>query len=397
MTLCPPPGNRRSGPALCEADRLAADFRGLPPGVTRWQVLAATRRAAQRLGLTATAERLLAVYIDHSYDVDWQAGSEPIITTPVVELAEALGISERQVRNVEAHLLALGLITFRDSANHARRGRRDRHSLRLISGYGPSLAPLAARFAEIDALAEEARREAQEVRSARAAIAALRRRLRADIAALEAATPQAARAAAEALEAEPARLPAATPLPRLAALRDRLAALAHHTAALLGAAVPANIAAPAETPDRPSIQRPIQECPRARSHHRNDKPRSARRAPPVANDHGLGRIPMRALSKLLAYRIWPDPNPVEAASHLCHELAIPPDAWKEACATLGRAGAAIAVMLIGHRSCPERTPPDRRVRNPAAYLRGLVLRGQQGRLRLDASLHALHRERMSSP
>jgi replication initiation protein RepC len=129
------------------------------------------------------------------------------------------------VRNLEAGLVARGLMAFRDSGNHHRKGRRDRRTGRLVWAYGPSLAPLGVRAGEILALAETARREVAEARRLRIAISALRRRLRAELAAAaEDAIP--ADDLAAAFAAEPERCPAGLGVAALALRRDRLAALA---------------------------------------------------------------------------------------------------------------------------------------------------------------------------
>ncbi|MFN3616274.1 MAG: helix-turn-helix domain-containing protein, partial [Rubrimonas sp.] len=152
-------GGRPTTPALLAADALAAGFAGLPPGMTRWTLMRALRNAAPAMGLAPRALQLLETYIEWTYDADWAPGAEPIVVTPLTETAETLGLSERQVRNIETALMRAGLLTFRDSGNHARRGRRCRRTGRLLQGFGPSLAPLAARAAEIAERAAAARAE----------------------------------------------------------------------------------------------------------------------------------------------------------------------------------------------------------------------------------------------
>ncbi|MEL6236686.1 MAG: helix-turn-helix domain-containing protein, partial [Pseudomonadota bacterium] len=119
----------------------------LPEGVTRWHLMASLRGAAQSFGLTGPMLRLLEHYMDLSYEADWAPGAEPVIPVPLCEIAEALGRSERQIRNIERRLAAAGFLIWRDAANHHRKGRRCRQSGRLIWGYGPSLGPMRARAA----------------------------------------------------------------------------------------------------------------------------------------------------------------------------------------------------------------------------------------------------------
>ena len=155
----PPQGMRRATEALRRAETLAQGWAGLPDGVTRWRLVAALRAAAHRLGLSGAMLRLAELYVDLTYDQDWAADSEPVICRPLVEIAETLGLGERQVRNIERRLAEAGLLAFRDSGNHHRRGRRDRRSGRLVYAYGPSLAPMGVRAAEILAEAGFSARE----------------------------------------------------------------------------------------------------------------------------------------------------------------------------------------------------------------------------------------------
>lgn len=149
----------------------------LPKGVSRWALMAALRGAARRFALTTPMLRLLEHYMDLSYDADWAFEAEPIIPVPLCEIAEALGRSERQIRNIERKLAAVGLLIWRDAGNHHRKGRRCGRSGRLIWAYGPSLGPMRARAAEILAAAAQDREERREARQLRLGIAALRRQL----------------------------------------------------------------------------------------------------------------------------------------------------------------------------------------------------------------------------
>lgn len=163
--------------ALCRADA----FAGLPEGIGRWRVMAAVRTAAGALDLTPMMLRLLEHYVDLTWDIDWTAGCEPVVHRPLVEIAAALGRTERQIRNVERALAERGLLAWRDSGNHHRHGRRDHRTGRLIQAYGVSLGPMGARARELIALGEAVRRDAEATRRLRIAVSALRRQLRATI------------------------------------------------------------------------------------------------------------------------------------------------------------------------------------------------------------------------
>ena len=80
---------------------------------------------------------------------------------------------------------------------------------------------------------------------------------------------------------------------------------------------------------------------------------------------------------------WPDL--VEAAYRLRPELKISQPAWAEACATLGRNGAAVCLLLTDQATLREVDP----VRKPGAYFRAMIQRAQAGDLRLHRSVFGL--------
>ena len=74
---------------------------------------------------------------------------------------------------------------------------------------------------------------------------------------------------------------------------------------------------------------------------------------------------------------------VDASAAAAGRLGISPSAWAEACRTLGRTGAALAVAIIAaHRDAG-------RVWSPGGYLRGMTRRARSGKLHLAPSLWAL--------
>ncbi|SEA64773.1 plasmid replication protein RepC [Rubrimonas cliftonensis] len=435
----PNPGQRRSTPAGRRADALAEAWAGLPEGVTRWRLVAALRAAARALSLSSPMLRLMEHYVDLTYDQDWAEDSEPVICRPLTEIAEHLGRSERQVRNIERALVERGLLAFRDSGNHARKGRRDRKTGRLVYAYGPSLAPFGARAGEVIALAAAARADIAEGRRLRMAVSALRRRLKADLDAADAAGIEAT-ALRAALDAAPARLPAAMPADALRGLRDDLADLAARVLEALGGACPEDDA-PAwsklhETSARPAID----GSPETDTSKKNaasgsgialkkaktaagregtidapvvggGKDERARTAHP---DNGVGAIPLAlalaaagpeigALARETAAARGGPPNwPVliDAARTVAPMLGIDQTLWGEACGRLGRGGAVLATIILA-RGAARAGPEDggagagvggaglAPIRRPAAYLRELLARADRGELHLDRSIRAL--------
>jgi replication initiation protein RepC len=80
---------------------------------------------------------------------------------------------------------------------------------------------------------------------------------------------------------------------------------------------------------------------------------------------------------------------VETASEIAPLLGIGPALWGEACGRLGRNGAAIAALIL--ERALTRGPEDgtAAVARPAGWLRGVMARADQGRLRLDRSIRGL--------
>ena len=79
---------------------------------------------------------------------------------------QELGLGPSQVKNLNRHLVELGLIVMRDSPNGKRYGRRDPQG-RIVEAYGFDLSPLASRCAEFGAQAGAGREERARVQALR--------------------------------------------------------------------------------------------------------------------------------------------------------------------------------------------------------------------------------------
>jgi hypothetical protein len=394
-----PAGMRQTTPAIDAAERLADAFDGLPTGVTRWKLAGALRMAARKLGLNASLLALLEHYIDLTYDIDWSPGNEPIICRPLIETAEHLGRSERQVRNMEAALMRLGLLVWRDSGNHHRKGRRDHRSNRLIYGYGPSLAPLGSRAASIIALAQQARSEQAETRRLRLAISALKRRIRSRMLAAEQEGHAMADIAA-AFETLPPRNPAATPVESLQAQRDRLAAISETLSDMTG------------DDDQHDLQREIAgkaEIPAATHHQQAHKKliNEYHNRPPHPIDDPQQHAAERRISHRLVLKAMPSNLAIETkgSSHeTIHQMIdrmpdhlmlydVSNDDWGFACQRIGRVGAAICGIITVDAVEKRQRTTGNPIRAPRAYFRSLVRYHENDTLNYNNSLHRIARER----
>ncbi|WP_159436493.1 plasmid replication protein RepC [Pseudovibrio sp. Tun.PSC04-5.I4] len=127
------------------AEKAAKDFKGLPEGVSHWDVLSLLKRARLAMNLTGALISYLEFLMGFTRLQDWQSGSSPIVYLTVSATASRRGISERQVLNIERALNALGLLCWHDSGNKRRYGHRS-PSGELKEAYGVNLAPLAALY-----------------------------------------------------------------------------------------------------------------------------------------------------------------------------------------------------------------------------------------------------------
>jgi replication initiation protein RepC len=402
-------GLRRADTPTRRAFALAESWRGLPQGVTRWRLAAALRAAARPLGLNGGMLRLMEHYIDLSYDQDWAPDSEPIIARPLSEITDAMGLGERQIRNIERALVERGLLAFRDSGNHHRKGRRDRHTGRLVYAYGPSLAPAGARADEIIALADATRRRIAECRRLRIALSALRRRIRAELAAAETSGVDVTDLAAQ-FHAAPARTPTGASPETLELHRDVFVRIADAISARLENAR-SIVVEHGDTSGKPeasarhetdtSKNHAINGVSTALNKAKRDASRGMADDPPgVRRDHGLGATPIALAMAAAGPEITAALNRtdatgwrglVEAAAEVAPLLGIDRGLWGEACNRLGRNGAALALMIIERGV--SRGPLDGAapVRKPDAYLRAMLDRAESGGLHLDRSVRALAR------
>ncbi|HEX2917498.1 MAG TPA: plasmid replication protein RepC [Edaphobacter sp.] len=161
------PGLRKLTPQMLGTIEVAETHRftsDMHPG----QVLAAFKAAAPYLGLRPSVVHAIDWLFRFTDAVDWQPSSRPIVWPSAAMQQQELGLGPSQVKNLNRYLVELGLVVMKDSPNGKRYGRRDPKG-RIIEAYGFDLSPLASRYAEFQAAAEEGRKE-------RARLQALKRR-----------------------------------------------------------------------------------------------------------------------------------------------------------------------------------------------------------------------------
>jgi replication initiation protein RepC len=400
-----PTGFRRLTPGLLKADRRAESFAGLPDGVTvHGQLLAAFKAAAPRLGLAARLVHAVDWLFRFTHPQDWEREGRPIVWPSALLQQEALGLSETQAKRLNRCLIEAGLVTMKDSPNGKRYGRRDAKG-RIVEAYGFDLAPIAARHAEFVRLAEEGRAE-------REAMGRLRRRAtiarKSIIQILETARDYALKGG-EWATLERDALAIAQALKRaerpdemevgVGSLEQRQRKARKHLEALL---------------------REVKKAPWGRENepHQNtyNPPRYPQEDTVIAANDCSGRAepsdpqfqtpePPERPEKGMVHGIRPDelvrlaprlrpylrrsnptwPEIIDAAEWLRHDLDVSKPLWGEACLTLGRDLAAVALAVVSTKD------PEHFRTTPGGYFHGMVQKAKAGELHLERTVWALRR------
>jgi len=401
----PPTGFRRWSPNLLRTERAAAAFAGLPQGATvPGQLLAAIKEAAPLIGVSPRLVHAVDWLFRFTQPQDWQPGSRPIVWPSARMQQEALGLSPAQAKVINRSLIELGLISMKDSPNGKRYGKRDPKG-RIIEAYGFDLSPLAARYAEFRRLAEQGRAE-------RLAMGRLRRRatiakkaivqiletvaeygldgeewaaLRRDSAAIG--------AALKAVERSDEMEVGVISLER----RQRLAREQLET--LLGVVDSSpkgpenqphyNNYKPTSYPQEDTViaakgcngggEGPDPSQPRQEKRKRSEK----------GMVHGIAPDELAQLApKLRSYLHRPSPTWPEitdAADWLRTDLGISKPLWGDACLTLGRELAAVALAVVSTKD------PAHFTVSPGGYFHGMVTKARAGELHLERTIWALRR------
>jgi replication initiation protein RepC len=405
----------------------AADaFRGAD-GLLPGQVLAAFKAAAPFLGLRVNVVHAIDWLFKFTLPLDWEPGARPIVWPSAAEQQNAFGLSAAQVKYLNRQLAELGLVIMRDSPNGKRYGTRTHgRSGPIVEAYGFDLSPLATRMAEFQAVVAEGRARQTRMKALRRRASIARNGLRQILATAAAELPAG-------FDIGAWQLRAASISRALADITDE-GVLAMAVAGLervrdearesLQQCLPDSSAAlhPVETdPKGPENQPHItstieslnpsdtviawgeggrdsasgsgsqggashrqQRAVAIREQRRAD---TAQRTEEVAPDAAVLNMTPEELTRL-APRLrpympsptasWPDI--VDAADWLRGELCIPKSLWGDACLTLGRARAAVAVAIVSVK-------PEGHFRvGPGAYFYGMVRRAKMGELNLEKTI-----------
>jgi replication initiation protein RepC len=401
-----PTGFRRMTPGLLKADRTAEAFAGLPEAVSSpGQLLAALKAAAPRLSIAPRLVHAVDWLFRFTQSQDWDDGARPIVWPSASMQQEALGLSETQVKEINRRLIELGLITMKDSPNGKRYGKRDPNG-RIMEAYGFDLAPIAARYAEFVRLAEEGRAE-------RAAMGRLRRRAtiarKGIIQILETAREyghegEEWRILSRETEALARALRAVERMDEMAlgvaSLERRQRAARERLEVLLGMV---------ETDPKEPENRPHQYNYKPNLDPDQDTVIAAKKCSGEGGGEGvsqnLASVPPKSPEKGMVHGIRPDelvrltpklkpylrrstptwPDIVDAADWLRHDLGVSKSLWGDACLTMGRELAAVALAIVSTKE------PEHFRTSSGGYFHGMVEKAKAGELHLERTVWALRR------
>jgi len=171
-------GWRKPTPGLGVAEQLAQA--GERIAIPKSRGLLAIKRVAAHIGLKASDMLLLDTLGAFTKPQDWEEGRRPIVWASNAYLMEQTGFSLSALKRHARRLVDMGVISFKDSPNGKRWGRRDDDG-NIVEAYGFDLSPLAARAEEFEMLFEAIKQERQLCQQIKRQITIARRALRAKI------------------------------------------------------------------------------------------------------------------------------------------------------------------------------------------------------------------------
>ncbi len=375
--------------------------------VNRYDLLLLVKRAGKAAGFTPRMIQLLDYYLAFTRDCDWEEGSRPIVFQSLAKTALDLGVTERQIQNLEQQLFKVGAITWNDSGNHRRFGHRDPQSGRLQFAYGVDLTPLAYLKEELETKLQEKQLFDQAWLAAKRQISFERRQICALLLELQTRNGEGSRWEAD-YAALAGRIRTYQSLAALRALLAQHQALRSVLLAAVGAeegTLPAKLVthrpssrdAKNFVPNNSSTQELTDKSvcrPTAKTGFQESVVEPAEEEG-AASASGLPHVSLAQVLHVASDRFRAalpyEPRPlnwsdvIDAAWCLRSTLGISQASWGEGCHILGRAGAALCLLLTDRAL----DRPDNPVLKPAAYFRALVKRAGKHELRLHNSVYGL--------
>lgn len=361
---------------------LAGRRRALEDGrtISRKELSAAGRDAAKALRLRPALRSILSALCAVWGEQEW----ERLVVWPSNEHLTAMtGLSERALRYGLRDLVALELITPRDSANGKRYAIRAPGGA-IIDAYGFDLTPIVARKGEwTSAIMEMTAREDQRRRSFD--LLTVRRR-----------------AVAEALHGLLMRFPQ-TDIADLLAARESLERDTPRRRA------------PGTDPDQVleawgelqvMTEERFYQAASAGNCSRHLEQDTGSPSDPYTKGSRKEPGPTPLLEAGLVAAACPvaaefgadlktEANVVEAGRTLRASIGAHPSAWAEACESLGAFRASVLVLIVAQLHDDDVRRGESRIKNPGGYFRQLVRLAAEGRYGLEAELMAMRRRKMT--
>ena len=173
-----PSGWRKASAGLAAAEQLAQAGEQL--AVPKTRAFVAVKRVGAYIGLKAGDMMLLDTLGAFTQAQDWEEGQRPIVWASNAYLMEQTGFSLSALKRHARRLTEIGVISFQDSPNGKRWGRRDADG-RIIEAYGFDLSPLSARVEEFEELHADLQAERELCQRLKRQITVARRMIRARI------------------------------------------------------------------------------------------------------------------------------------------------------------------------------------------------------------------------
>lgn len=171
-------GWRKPTPGLGVAEQLAQA--GEHVAVPKTRAFVALKRVGAHIGLKAGDMMLLDILGAFTQAQDWEEGQRPIVWASNAYLMEQTGFSLSALKRHARRLAEIGVISFQDSPNGKRWGRRNADG-RIVEAYGFDLSPLSARVEEFEDLQAELQGERERCQRLKRQITVARRMIRARI------------------------------------------------------------------------------------------------------------------------------------------------------------------------------------------------------------------------
>ncbi len=409
-----PAGGRISTPKLRASLKDAEEFVGLKDGANRYELLTLVKRAGKTAGFSKSMILLLDYYMAFTKEIDWQEGHSPIVYKTLQRTAMDFGVTERQIQKLENQLFEVGAITWQDSGNHRRYGRRCDKTDAILEAYGVDLTPLAVLRPKLEKNLAEKQQERKEWESVKDQISYYRRQILAGLGALE--QVQSAESVMLNKQYEDINMSIRTymSLEKLNNLLVSHKELHNQVFGLFECVKECELLQKSSSTDEikfrhieSTIKKQISKditssdkricfqegCSRSSDDKTETSEKTDKsKVQSIPESAGLQHITLKqvinAASPRFKDHIPLEPRPaefrdlVEAAYSLAPDLYITKGMWSRAVQTLGRNGAAICLLLTDKGLDKEINP----VRKPANYFNAMVTRAQKSELHLQKSI-----------